>query len=222
MKFLFSWLLLSDAVNTIIVQAVLFAKTQLGASVLMLAALAVLVPFSAIFGACKLLLVYMNFGLRFKNGLDFFLYIQRRFNLGTKAMIIVVVSCQTLLPLYGVLGLFAPFGLIHQWELWPVAIYHGLLLGAMQSFSRVFYAEMLPKSREAEFFSLYAITDKGASWIGPLIVGAITDRTHEPRYSFFFLFACLVLSLVILLTVNPRKGREDAVEFAKLEAERNR
>ena len=53
MKFLFSWLLLSDAVNTIIVQAVLFAKTQLGASVLMLAGLAVLVPFSAILGACK-------------------------------------------------------------------------------------------------------------------------------------------------------------------------
>jgi MFS-type transporter involved in bile tolerance (Atg22 family) len=53
MKFLAAWLLLSDAVNTIITVAILFAQTQLGASVTMLAALAALVPASAILGACK-------------------------------------------------------------------------------------------------------------------------------------------------------------------------
>ena len=53
MRFLGAWLLLSDAVNTIIVVAVLFAQTQLGASVKMLAGLAALVPLCAIFGACK-------------------------------------------------------------------------------------------------------------------------------------------------------------------------
>ena len=53
MKFLGAWLLLSDAVNTIITVAILFAQTQLGASVTMLAALAALVPASAIAGACK-------------------------------------------------------------------------------------------------------------------------------------------------------------------------
>jgi UMF1 family MFS transporter len=58
-----------------------------------------------------------------------------------------VVFMQIMLPLYGILGLFASAGLVHQWELWPVAIYHGIMLGAMQSFSRVLFAEMLPKSR---------------------------------------------------------------------------
>ena len=53
MKYLLAWLLLSDSVNTIIVQASLFAQTQLGVPIVMLAALAALVPFSAIAGACK-------------------------------------------------------------------------------------------------------------------------------------------------------------------------
>jgi UMF1 family MFS transporter len=78
---------------------------------------------------------------------DGFLLIKKWFSFQTKTMIIIVVSLQILLPLYGILGLFAPFGLVHQWELWLVAIYHGMLLGAMQSFSRVFYSEMLPKGR---------------------------------------------------------------------------
>jgi UMF1 family MFS transporter len=129
LKFLASWLLLSDAVNTIITVAVLFAQTQLGASNLMLAALAALVPACAIAGA---------YG---------FLYIQRKFKITTKTMILIVVFLQIMIPFYGILGLFTPLGLKHQWELWPVACYHGLLLGAMQSFSRVLFAEMLPKSR---------------------------------------------------------------------------
>jgi UMF1 family MFS transporter len=140
-------------------------------------------------------------------------------------MIMIVVSMQILLPLYAILGLVAPFGLVHQWELWLVAIYHGMLLGAMQSFSRVFYSEMLPKGRyvctflnfrESEFFSLYALTDKGASWIGPLVVGAITDSTHEIRYSFFFLLASMIVALFIISTVNPEKGRNEAADLSRL------
>jgi UMF1 family MFS transporter len=70
--------------------------------------------------------------------------------------------------------------------------------------------------REAEFFSLYALTDKGASWIGPLVVGAITDSTHEIRYSFFFLLASMILALFIISTVNPEKGRNEAADLSRL------
>jgi UMF1 family MFS transporter len=57
MKYLAAWLLLSDSVNTIIVVAVLFAKTVLGASIETLISLCGLVPLSAIFGACNLFIV---------------------------------------------------------------------------------------------------------------------------------------------------------------------
>lgn len=55
MKYLAAWLLLSDSVNTIIVVAVLFAKTVLGASIETLISLCGLVPLSAIFGACNII-----------------------------------------------------------------------------------------------------------------------------------------------------------------------
>ncbi len=72
------------------------------------------------------------------------------------------------------------------------------------------------KNREAEFFSLYALTDKGASWIGPLVVAAITDQTHEIRYSFFFLLASMIMALFIISMVNPEKGRMEAADSSKL------
>lgn len=40
---------------------------------------------------------------------------------------------------------------------------------------------MIPRGYEAQFYALYAITDKGSSVFGPAIVGAITDRYGEIR-----------------------------------------
>ena len=62
MKYLAAWLLLSDSVNTIIVVAVLFAKTVLGASIETLISLCGLVPLCAIFGACNIYLLNRKMG----------------------------------------------------------------------------------------------------------------------------------------------------------------
>jgi len=37
----------------------------------------------------------------------------------------------------------------------------GLVLGYIQSISRVIYGGLTPKGKESEFFSFYEITDKG-------------------------------------------------------------
>jgi len=79
------------------------------------------------------------------------------------------------------------------------------------------FADLVPRGRESEFFGLYAITDKGSSWLGPLAVAAITDATHEIRHAFVFLLVLLTLPIpIIYFGVDLHQGRIDA-EKASLE-----
>lgn len=73
------------------------------------------------------------------------------------------------------------------------------------------FADLVPKGRESEFFGLYAITDKGSSWLGPLTIAAITDATQEIRYAFIFLLVLLSLPIpIIYFGVDMHQGRLDA------------
>jgi UMF1 family MFS transporter len=87
------------------------------------------------------------------------------------------------------------------------------MLGAFQSFSRVLYGSLVPRNKEAEFFSLYGITDKSSSWLGPLITGAIIEN-NDTRWGFVFPLAMMVIPLFIIWWVDVEKGIEDAEKFS--------
>ncbi|KAK9766965.1 Autophagy protein 22 [Basidiobolus ranarum] len=193
--FLLCWFFVSDAINTITSVAILFAKTTLGMGYVELLIAGIIVPLCAGIGSVG------------------WLFIQRKLRLSTKRMIVIIISLYILLPLYGLLGFVAPFGLKHKFEAWIVCVWIGLLLGAIQSYCRVMFGELIPKGMENEFFSLYQITDKGSAWIGPLITGAITDATKNLRYSFWPLLAMLFFPLFVIATVNVTKGKAQAVRF---------
>ncbi len=69
--------------------------------------------------------------------------------------------------------------------------------------------ELIPKGKEAEFFSLYEITDKGSAWVGPLLTAIVRDVTGEFRYSFWVLILMLLIAIPVLLSVDMVKGRLD-------------
>ena len=55
----------------------------------------------------------------------------------------------------------------------------GLPLGAMQSYARSLFGQMTPSGYESQFFSFYEITDKGSSWMGPLVVTAFISSAEK-------------------------------------------
>jgi len=193
-KFLLGWFLISDAVNTLISIAVLFGISTLHISKIELLIAATLSPFAAIFGT------YL------------WLFIKRKFRLSTRTMVMIVCTLYAVVPAYGLLGFVADVGLKHSWEIWVVIIWHGLMIGALQSFCRVLFSELLPRGQESEFFGLYEITDKGSSWIGGLLAAAIGDATHDLRNSFWLLLAMFLIPVCILWFVDPVKGKKDADE----------
>lgn len=74
---------------------------------------------------------------------------------------------------------------------------------------------MIPQGSEAAFYALYAVTDKGSSVFGPLIVGAITDMTGEIRPAFFFLAILIGLPIPLMSLVNVERGRREGAALSK-------
>jgi UMF1 family MFS transporter len=76
---------------------------------------------------------------------------------------------------------FGSFGLQQQWEMYPLGAVYGFVLGGLGSYTRSVYGELVLEGAEAQFFALFAVTDKGSSVVGPAVVGAITDRYGDIR-----------------------------------------
>ncbi|GFF53648.1 autophagy-related protein 22-1 [Aspergillus udagawae] len=200
--FLAAWFLLSDGIATVSGTAVLFAKTQLNMQPAALGLINVIAMMAGVLGA-------FSWGS-----------VSRVFNLNASQTIIACILLFELVPLYGLLG-FIPaikslgfLGLQQPWEMFPLGIVYGLVMGGLSSYCRSFFGELIPPGNEAAFYALYAITDKGSSIFGPAIVGIITDRYGEIRPAFVFLAVLIFLPLPLMLLVDVERGKRDALALA--------
>ena len=124
--------------------------------------------------------------------------------------------------MYGLLG-FLPLirswgvgGLQQAWEIYPLGVVHGFVMGGLSAYCRSFFGLLIPPGSEAAFYALYAITDKGSSAVGPTVVGIIIDSTGSIRSAFAFLAVLILLPLPILIWfVDADRGKVDAVAMAK-------
>jgi UMF1 family MFS transporter len=142
--------------------------------------------------------------------------IQRRFRWETNHTIVACICLFEFIPLYGLLGFVSPvLGLRQPWEIFPLAAVHGFVMGGFSSFCRSFYGALVPPGREAAFYALYAVTDKGSSVLGPAIVGAIVDATGSVRMGFWFLAVLILLPVPLIWWVDSEAGRADALRMVE-------
>jgi UMF1 family MFS transporter len=85
----------------------------------------------------------------------------------------------------------------------------GTVMGGSQALSRSLYAQMVPKTREAEYFSIYEISDKGTSWLCPLLFGLALQFTKSYRIAILSLIVFFLAGLAVLLKVNVERGERD-------------
>lgn len=86
----------------------------------------------------------------------------------------------------------------------------GLVLGGSQALSRSLFTHLIPKGREAEYFGLYEISDKGTSWLGPFVFGLALQLTGSYRSAIVSLVVFFVAGFVLLLAVNVPRGIREA------------
>lgn len=77
---------------------------------------------------------------------------------------------------YTGIALFA-IQLDKQWEFWVLAVCVGLFQGGIQALSRSYFAQIIPAENSGEFFGIYDICGKGASFMGTALVSVLAQIT---------------------------------------------
>jgi MFS transporter, UMF1 family len=95
-------------------------------------------------------------------------------------------------------------------EAWVMAGAIAIVLGGSQALSRSLFARMIPKGKEGAFFGLYEVSERGTSWMGPLLFSIVIARTGSYRAALLSLIFFFVVGLIVLWTTNTDKGIREA------------
>jgi MFS transporter, UMF1 family len=123
---------------------------------------------------------------------------------GTKNAILISLVLWTCIILYAYAALET------KAHAWGMGVALALVLGGSQALSRSLFSQMIPRGREASFFSLYEISERGTSWIGPFIFGLVVSVTNSYRQAILSLVALFVFGIVTLLFTDTRQAIRDA------------
>ena len=90
----------------------------------------------------------------------------------------------------------------------------GFVLGGSQALSRSLFSQMIPPGRESAFFGIYAISERGTSWLGPFVFGLVAQLTNSYRPAILALIVFFVSgSIVLYFTDTDKAIREAEKEF---------
>lgn len=88
-----------------------------------------------------------------------------------------------------------------------------LVMGGSQAISRSLFSQMIPTGKEAEFYSFYEVSERGTSWIGPLLFGLMNQLFGNLRLAILSLIFFFVVGLMILPFVNVKKAIADVKKY---------
>jgi len=184
LKYLIAYLIYNDGIQTVIVVSTMFAATELGAGADVLMMLILMIQFLAFFGAL------------------FFGWLAGK--MGAKKSIIISLIIWAGIVIYA-------YALLYQiWQLFILGAFVALVMGGSQALSRSLYSQLIPRQNESEYFGFYEISERGTSWIGPLVFAAAVQFTGSSRVAILSLILFFVVGLLLFIPVNVRKAMVDA------------
>ncbi|HWT01498.1 MAG TPA: MFS transporter [Pyrinomonadaceae bacterium] len=190
LRYLIAYLLYNDGIQTVIGQASIFLAQELfiargqAAPESFLLGIYLLVQFLAIGGS--LLFERIATWVGTKNGI----------------LISLLVWSAIVIYAYGFLQTAT--------QAWVMAGMIALVLGGSQALSRSLFSRMIPKGRENSFFGLYEVSERGTSWVGPLVFSLVVARTNSYRQAVLSLIFFFVAGMVILYFTNTDKAVHEA------------
>lgn len=178
--FLLAYIFYNDGVQAVIVVSSQFGQEAVGLDISTLTSVILMVQFVAYFGA-------IIFGK-----------LAERINT-QKALLISIL-------IWIALVFYAYEFLDSAVEFWILGFVIGLVLGGTQALSRSLFSLLIPKGKDAEYFSLYEVSERGTSWIGPLLFGLSLQLTDSFKIAIFSLGILFVIGFIILVFINIPKA----------------
>ena len=190
LRFLIAYLLYNDGIQTVIAMAALF----LGQELFVARGLEV----------DRTVLFIAFFIAQFVAFLGALIFERIAHFSSTKTAIIVSLIIWSVIVIYG-------YAFLHTvGEAYFMSGAIGFVLGGSQALSRSLFSQMIPQGREAAFFGIYAISERGTSWIGPIVFGLVAQITDSYRPAILALIAFFVIGCVILFFVDVDQAIHEA------------
>ncbi len=190
LRFLIGYLLYNDGIQTVIsassvfLAQELFISRGLEASQSFLLGIFLMVQFVAFGGA----LLFERVALAF----------------GTKRAILISLVLWIVVVVYA-------YGFLQTTrQAWMMGVLLAIVMGGSQALSRSLFSRMIPAGREASFFGLYEVSERGTSWLGPLIFSIVVARTGSYRQAILSLIFFFVAGLVVLFFTDTDKAVHEA------------
>ena len=183
--FLVAYLFFNDGIQTVISQSSVYGTEELGLAQEDLIITILVVQFVAFGGA----LLFGKLAYR---------YGAKRVILGGLVIWSVIVTTALWLPDES----FLPF--------LALGIGIGIVLGGTQALARSYFSLLIPKGKEAEYFSFYHSMERGTSWFAALLFGVVYQITDSYRPAIFALIVFFVLGGLILTRVDTERGIREA------------
>ena len=127
------------------------------------------------------------------------------------ALAFTLVAIGSIIPAIGLSG-----SLTSGPVLVGIAIWWGFNMGAMQAFSRAVFSSLVPQGYESACFSLFEITNRGSSWLGPLILTLSAEMTGDFKWGFAYVLVGTFIGAIGILRLDMKGGREAAANHSTL------
>ena len=186
LRYLLGYLIYNDGIQTVVFAASAFLEQELfpGGNPVFLLEIFVMVQFVAVAGA--LLFERLAYMIKTKNA--------------------IIVS----LIIWSLIVIYANRFLHTVPEAWVLAAAIAIVLGGSQALSRSLFSKMIPAGKEAAFFGLYEVSERGTSWMGPLLFSIVIARTGSYRAALLSLIFFFVVGLVVLWLTDTDRGIREA------------
>jgi MFS transporter, UMF1 family len=181
LKFLIAYLFYNDGIQTVIAISGTYAILELKLTEISLVFAILIVQITALAGALLL--------GRLSN------------SIGAKKVILLTLVIWTVMV---IITYALPSGQQNPYLVIAAGI--GFVLGGSQALSRSLYSQVIPRSREAQYFSFYEISERGTSWLGTFAFGVAFGLTGSYRQSVLLIIAFFIVGGLLLLRVNIRQA----------------
>ena len=117
-------------------------------------------------------------------------------------LILICIGAYFVIALYGA-------GMSEQYQFWILAVCVGIFQGAVQSMSRSYFARIIPAEKSGEYFGIYDICGKGASFMGTMLVSVISQAAGSMNLGVGALAVMFLIGFFLFLKADrtPAGGR---------------
>ncbi|MDM8528897.1 MFS transporter [Anaerolineales bacterium HSG24] len=182
--YLIAYLVYNDGIQTVNIVSTTFVTQEVGLGLDVMLQILLMIQFVAAIGAMLFNKVAKYLGAKYTIILN------------------LCIWCGVLVYVYGFL--YNPSGA------WILGFMIGMVLGSSQALSRSLFSQMIPHNKEGAYFSLYEISERGTSWLGPVVFGLGVQMTGSARVAILMIIGFFIFGIVTLYFTDVRRAIVEA------------